>query len=83
LGATFSVHGGIRNKSACFLVSVARNTLHCVACKFDTGLSISVLRNEQLFTKIWGLKTDQVSKSLNFEILQTRHLEKEQTILLA
>jgi hypothetical protein len=34
--------------------------------KLDGGLSILVLRNEQLFTKNWGCKTDQFSKSSNF-----------------
>jgi hypothetical protein len=39
--------------------------------KIDGGLSISVLRNEQVFTKNWGgLKTDQFSKGSNFEIFQ-------------
>jgi hypothetical protein len=35
--------------------------------KFDGGLSISGLRNEQLFTKKLGFKTDPFSKSLNFQ----------------
>jgi hypothetical protein len=35
--------------------------------KFYAGLFISVLRNKQLFTKNWGFKPDQFSKSLNFE----------------
>jgi hypothetical protein len=38
--------------------------------KFDGRLAISVLRNEQLFTKNWGFKTDQFSKSSNFQTFQ-------------
>jgi hypothetical protein len=34
--------------------------------KFGCGLSISVLRNLQLFTRKKGFKTDQFSKSTNF-----------------
>jgi hypothetical protein len=61
------VHGLIHHTNACFLVSVDRDASHCVACKFDGGLSISVLRNEQLSTKNGGgLKTDQFSKSSPF-----------------
>jgi hypothetical protein len=39
--------------------------------KFDGRLSISVLRNEQLFTKNWGSKTEQFLKSSNFQTFQT------------
>jgi hypothetical protein len=38
--------------------------------KFDGRLAISVLRNEQLFTKNQGFKTDQFSKSSNFQTFQ-------------
>jgi hypothetical protein len=44
--------------------------------KFDGGLSISVLRNVQLFTKIGGSKGDQFSKSLNFQTFQTPPFEE-------
>jgi hypothetical protein len=45
--------------------------------KFDSRLAISVLRNEQLFTKKnWGFKTDQFSKSSIFKPFKSRHLEK-------
>jgi hypothetical protein len=46
--------------------------MHCIVLpvKFYGMLSISVLRNEQLFTKHWGCKTDQFLKSLNFQTFQ-------------
>jgi hypothetical protein len=45
--------------------------------KFDGGLYISVLRNMQLLTKkIGGSKTDQFSKSSNFQTFKSRLLEK-------
>jgi hypothetical protein len=44
--------------------------------KFDDGLSITVLRNVQLFTKSWRLKTIKFSKSSDFQILQTPPLGK-------
>jgi hypothetical protein len=47
-----------------------------VPLNFEGRLSISVLRNEQLFTKNWGFKTDQFPKSSNYEIFKPRHFEK-------
>jgi hypothetical protein len=46
--------------------------MHCIVLpvKFVGRLAISVLRNEQLFTKNWGFKTDQFLKSLNFQTFQ-------------
>jgi hypothetical protein len=38
--------------------------------KFDGELSISVLRNVQLFTRNKGFKTDEFLKSLNFQTFQ-------------
>jgi hypothetical protein len=34
--------------------------MHCIVLpvKYEGGLSISVLKNEQLFTQNWGFKTD-------------------------
>jgi hypothetical protein len=51
--------------------------IHCIVLpvKFDGGLSMSVLRNGQVFTKKLGFKTDQFSKSLNSEIFQTPSFE--------
>jgi hypothetical protein len=37
-----------------------------VSVKFDGGLSISFLRNEQRFTKKLGFKTDQFLKKFQF-----------------
>jgi hypothetical protein len=46
--------------------------MHCIVLPliFDGGLSISILKNEQLFTKNWGFKTEQFSKSLNLQTFQ-------------
>jgi hypothetical protein len=56
--------------------------MHCIVLpvKFDGRLSIPVLRNEQFFTKNWGLKTDQFPKSSNFGSFKSRHFEKGQTL---
>jgi hypothetical protein len=52
--------------------------MHCIVLpvKFDGRLAISVLRNEQLFTKNWRLKTDQFQKAPIFKPFKPRHLEK-------
>jgi hypothetical protein len=47
--------------------------------KFDGGLSILVLRNEQLFTKNWKFNPDQFSKSSKFEIFQIPPFGKRYT----
>jgi hypothetical protein len=49
--------------------------------KFDGRLAISVLRNEQLFTKNWGFKTDQFSKGLNFQTFQIPPFAKSPNFL--
>jgi hypothetical protein len=43
--------------------------MHCIVLPVKIGgmLSISALINEQLFTKKWGFKTDQFSKSSDFQ----------------
>jgi hypothetical protein len=53
--------------------------MHCLVftVKFDGGLSIAVLRNEQLFTKNWGFKTQSVYKKLNFPELSNPAIWKK------
>jgi hypothetical protein len=58
--------------------------MHCTVppVKFDGGLFISVLRNEQLFTKkIEGLKIDQFSKSPNLQHFHPPPFGKSPTFL--
>jgi hypothetical protein len=54
-------------------VSVDRYALHRVAVKFDGGLSITVLRNKQLFKK---RRSKAHFQSLEFLIFQTPLLEE-------
>jgi hypothetical protein len=53
--------------------------IYCIVLpvNFDGGLSISVLRNKQLFTEIRDSKPISSQKAQIFEPFKPRHLEKD------